>query len=58
MAGVGYLFGIVLGVVLYVLVAWMEDDYYKRKHEVIRRKLAKLDQAHERQRAAKSDRLR
>jgi hypothetical protein len=58
MAGTGYLIGIMLGLILYVLVTWMERDYYKRQHEVIRRKIEKLDKSREKERAAESNKVR
>ena len=43
MAATGYLIGVVLALVLYVLVTYMERDYYRRRHEVIRKKLEKIE---------------
>ncbi|MCW8193464.1 hypothetical protein F6455_01525 [Proteobacteria bacterium 005FR1] len=44
-AGTGYLIGLVLALVLYVAVWVMERDYYKRRHELIRKKMDKLEES-------------
>jgi hypothetical protein len=43
-AGTGYLIGLVLALILYVAVWVMERDYYKRRHELIKRKIEKLEE--------------
>lgn len=40
--GVGYLIGIAIAVLLYFAVRYVERDYYKRKQEIIRKKLERV----------------
>lgn len=44
-AGMGYLIGLVLALVLYIAVWLMERDYYKRRHELIRKKIERINES-------------
>jgi hypothetical protein len=44
-ASAGYLIGLLLAILLYFLVGWMERDYYRRRHEIIRQKLERIGES-------------
>lgn len=41
---VGFLVGVGIAILLYIAVRYVERDYYKRKHEIIRKKLARVEE--------------
>lgn len=42
---VGFLVGVGIAILLYIAVRYVERDYYKRKHEIIRKKLERVEEA-------------
>lgn len=49
----GWLLGIGLVLVIYLAVRDMERDYYRRKHEIIRKKKKRLEEAKEKDKTEK-----